>query len=393
VKVLHVIATLAAEGGGPSEAVRQLVSSYPDYGAAAEIVTQDEPSSALLSRFPVPVHALGGRKNVYGYSPELLHWLKENVGRFDAVVINGLWTYTSLAAAIATGHRIPHVVFCHGMLDPWFNRQYPLKRLKKAVYWPLQYWVLRNADAVMFTSPAERDLAPQSFWPNKWNAVVTPYGTSEPPANLEDQRRAWDAHLPALRGRRYLLFLSRIHEKKGCDLLVEAFGRLASRYPDVDLVIAGPDQQGLQSRLQAQAESLAIAGRVHWPGMLTGDLKWGAIRGCEAFILPSHQENFGIVVAESLACGRPVLISNQVNIWPDIAEDRVGFVAPDTLEGTQELLTRWLSLDESQRVEMAGRAHSTFVNRFSMASAARLLVSLFDGFLKNAKNGHAKKKA
>jgi glycosyltransferase involved in cell wall biosynthesis len=385
VKILHVTPTLAAEGGGPSEAVRQLVSSYPDYGASAEIVCQDEPSFPQFSRYPVPVHGIGGRNSTYGFSPKLLHWLKENVDRFDAVVINGLWTYTSLAASIAIGSRIPHVVFCHGMLDPWFNRTYPLKRLKKTIYWPLQYWVLRNADAVMFTSPAERDLAPQSFWPNKWNSVVTPYGTSEPPSNLEDQRRAWDAKLPHLRGRRYLLFLSRIHEKKGCDLLVEAFARTAARHPEVDLVIAGPDQQGLQVKLQAQAESLGIAHRVHWPGMLTGNLKWGALRGCEAFILPSHQENFGIVVAEALACGRPVLISNQVNIWPDIAADKVGFVAPDTLEGTGELLSRWLSLDDAQRSEIASRTHSTFVNRFSMSSAARLLVSLFQDFNKKTK--------
>ena len=379
-KILHVTPTLAAEGGGPSEAVRQLVSSYPDYGASAEIVCQDDPSFPQLSRFSVPVHGIGGRKGVYGYSPDLLHWLKENVRRFDAVVINGLWTYTSLAAGIATRGGVPHVVFCHGMLDPWFNRRYPLKRLKKAIYWPLQYWVLRNADAVMFTSTLERDLAPQSFWPNRWNAVVTPYGTSEPPGNLQDQRAAWDAKVPELRGRRFLLFLSRIHEKKGCDLLVEAFARLAPLHPDVDLVIAGPDQQALQSKLQEQAKALGIGNRIHWPGMLTGDLKWGAMRACEAFVLPSHQENFGIVVAEALACARPVLISNQVNIWQEIEKDRVGFVAPDTLEGTEELLRQWLSLDEPGRAEISSRTHATFVNRFSMSSAARLLVSLFEDF-------------
>jgi hypothetical protein len=79
-----------------------------------------------------------------------------------------------------------------------------------------------------------------------------------------------------------------------------------------------------------------------------------------------------------------VLISNQVNIWQEFEKDRVGFVAPDTLEGAEELLRRWLSLDEPGRAEISSRTHATFVNRFSMASAARLLVSLFEDFKRKA---------
>lgn len=96
--------------------------------------------------------------------------------------------------------------------------------------------------------------------------------------------------------------------------------------PDLELVIAGPDQVGLQTKLQRQAEQLGVAARVHWPGLLTGDPKWGALRNCEAFVLPSRQENFGVVVAEALGCGRSVLISDQVNIWPEIEQERVGLV-------------------------------------------------------------------
>jgi glycosyltransferase involved in cell wall biosynthesis len=268
------------------------------------------------------------------------------------------------------------------MLDPWFKRHYPLKHLKKYLYWPLQYWVLHNARRVMFTSTLERDLAPQSFWPNKWNSFVVPYGTGEPPAATPAQAEALYAKLPQLRGRRYLLFLSRIHEKKGCDLLVEAFAQIAAEYPDVDLVIAGPDQVGLQSKLQLQAQTLGIADRVHWPGMLTGDPKWGAIRGCEAFILPSHQENFGVVVAEALACGRAVLISNQVNIWPEIEEEKVGIVAPDTLQGTQELLLGWLTLTDAERSAMASRAVGVFRKRYSMSSAAAAIKELFQQLIR-----------
>jgi glycosyltransferase involved in cell wall biosynthesis len=380
VKLLHVIPSLSPAAGGPPEALRHLTRAYHDARVEAEIATQDDPGSAYLSSFTVPVHATGSRPGVYAYSPPLLSWLRENVSRFDGLVIHGVWTFHGLAAGLAARGRVPYVVFSHGMLDPWFRHKYPAKHLKKCLYWPAQYWVLRNAETVMFTSPRERDLAPQSFWPNGWRSFVVPYGTGEPPENIEVQAAAWYGMVPVLRDRRYLLFLSRIHEKKGCDLLLQAFTRVAAQHPDLDLVIAGPDQVGLQAKLQRQAEELGVGSRVRWPGLLTGDAKWGALRHCEAFVLPSHQENFGVVVAEALACGRPVLISDQVNIWPEIEEEGVGLIAPDTLEGTEALLSRWLGLSEAEREAMALRTTDVFRRRYSMRSCALAIKKLFQSF-------------
>jgi glycosyltransferase involved in cell wall biosynthesis len=379
-KILHVIPTLSPASGGPPEALRNLTKAYGEAGVEVEIACQDDPAADYIARWTVPVHATGARTGTYSYSPPLLHWLRENVGRFEGVVINSIWTYPSLAATQAAKGRVPYVVFTHGMLDPWFKKKYPLKHLKKYFYWPVQYWILRNAERVLFTSPLERDLAPQSFWPNQWKSFVVPYGTGEPAFEPEKQAEAFYEKLPTLRGRRYMLFLSRIHEKKGCDLLVQAFARVAKAHPDVDLVIAGPDQEGLVAKLQEMAANLGIADRVHWPGMLIGDAKYGAMRNSDAFILPSHQENFGVVVAESLACGRPVLISNQVNIWPEIEEEKVGLVAPDTLEGTEQLLTRWLSLGAAERDAMIARTVGVFRKRYSMGSCAAAIKGLFESF-------------
>jgi glycosyltransferase involved in cell wall biosynthesis len=269
------------------------------------------------------------------------------------------------------------------MLDPWFNRKYPLKHLKKLLYWPLQHAVLHDAEAVFFTTEAERDLAKTSFRPSNWKSVVVPYGINDPEGrggDATEQIAAFYRRLPELRGRRYLLFLARIHEKKGCDLLLQAFAQTADSVPDVDLVIAGPDQEGMQAKLQRLAEKHGIAARVHWPGLIGGDLKWGAIRACDAFVLPSHQENFGVAVVECLAVGRPVLISNQVNIWAAIESDGVGLVDDDTLEGAQRLLRRWFELPAAERDAMAARARGSFIARFAMKRAAvainRVFVSL-----------------
>jgi glycosyltransferase involved in cell wall biosynthesis len=373
-RVLHVIFTMSPRDGGPPEGVRQLAANYKAIGDQVEVVTLDDPTSPFLAGLEFPVHALGPPPVRYGISRSLIRWLAANVRRFDLVVINGVWLFPSVAAwraAIDAG--VPYVVFTHGALDVFFKKRYPLKHLKKMVYWPLQYRILRQAAAVFFTSEAERDHALASFRPNRWNSIVIPYGTNKPSGDPAQQVAGFYEKVPAMRGKHFLLFLSRIHEKKGCDLLIDAFAAVAGRHHQLHLVMAGPDQSGLQAGLEARARSLGIADRVHWPGMLTGDLKSGAFYAADAFVLPSHQENFGIAVAEALACGRAVLISNQINIWRDIVEDGVGLVEPDTLEGTRRLLERWMATPEQEREAMAQRAMATFEARYSMRRSAQAI--------------------
>lgn len=381
-RILHIIDTFDPAAGGPPEAVRLLVRGYKAIGADVEVVCLDLPEQPFLRAIDCTVHALGesylGR---YAVSLRLWRWLMANIGRFDGVVMNGIWTFPGVAlwlAARRNGTR--YGIFTHGALDPWFNRRYRLKYAKKLLYWPLQYAVLRGAEAVFFTTEAERDLATTSFKPNRWRSVVVPYGIMDPEQTAPDRDRqaeAFFARLPVLKGRRYLLFLARIHEKKGCDLLLEAFARLAPSFPDVDLVMAGPDQAGLKAGLMAAARQQGIADRVHWPGMLSGDAKWGALRACEALALPSHQENFGLSVVEALAVGRPVLISNQVNIWPAIEADGAGLVEEDTECGATALLRRWLGMSAEEREAMSERARACFLRRFTMDRAATAINALF----------------
>ena len=158
---------------------------------------------------------------------------------------------------------------------------------------------------------------------------------------------------------------------------MEAFARVAPAHPDLDLVIAGPDEEGLRPELEAQAKRLGIASRVHWTGMLEGDLKWGAFHAAEAFVLPSHQENFGIAVVEALACGVPVLISDKVNIWPDIAHDEAGIVNADTAEGTYRSMAALLAMQPEERRRMISNGIACFRARYEMKRTAQALNDLF----------------
>ena len=342
----------------------------------------DSPRAEYLHGIDCPVHALNqsylGR---YAFSPRLWSWLRRNARRFDGLVMNGIWTFPGVALFFAARRAgKPYGIFVHGALDPWFNRKYPLKFIKKLFYWPVQHTVLHAAKAVFFTATAERDLAKASFRPNHWKSVVVPYGIVDPKtAKLDSDRQIEELYrcLPELRGRHYLLFLARIHEKKGCDLLLEAFARVAKIAPKVDLVIAGPDFEGMQAKLRKAAGRLGIIGRVHWPGQIDGDIKWGALRACDALILPSHQENLGISVVEAMAAGRPVLVSRQVNIWREIERDGAGLADEDSVEGVERLLRRWFNLLPEEHVAMTVCARRCFEARYSMTRTVAALDSVF----------------
>jgi glycosyltransferase involved in cell wall biosynthesis len=377
-RILHIISTLNPAAGGPTESVRVLLS-YGPIGYTGEVVTLDDPKAPYLKDVAFPVHALGPFNTTYGFNTKLLPWLMANRERFDGVVVNGLWQYCGFAAWRALAGNTPDVVFTHGMLDPYFKHAFPLKHIKKWLYWmPIEHRVLRDAYRVLFTSKAERRLAEQSFRLHSWNPYVVPYGASGPMGDPEVQKRAFFAKCPAVEGKRFLLFLGRIHRKKGCDLLIDAFVKVADSDPDLELVMAGPDQQQWAAKLQQTAVRAGIAKRVHWPGMVTGDAKWGAFYASEAFILPSHQENFGIAVAEALGCGRAVLLADKVNIAEDIADEGAGLMELDTPEGTINLLRRWIAMTVRERQEMGDRAYRCFHKNYDMRENAKAIIKLFE---------------
>jgi glycosyltransferase involved in cell wall biosynthesis len=374
-KILRSTHTVNPAGGGPIESIRQSSAALLRRGHQVEVVSLDAAGDPWVRDAAVPVHALGPGLGSYGYSSRFSRWIREHRAEFDVVIIHGVWQYSSFGVWRAlAGTKTPYFVFPHGMLDPWFKRAYPLKHLKKLFYWPWsEYRVLRDAAAVLFTSEEERRLARESFGLYRAREIVVNYGTAAP-ENLDAAREVFFDAFPSLRGERFLLFLGRLHEKKGCDLLIEAFRKMRNSSEPIHLVMAGPCARPDYLR-HLQELAAAEAGLISFPGMLTGDVKWGALSAAEAFILPSHQENFGIAIAEALACGTPVLISNKVNIWREIEADDAGYVENDDLAGVVNLLDRWLATPSEKRLAMEQNAMRCFANRFEIERATDSLLA------------------
>lgn len=401
--------------GGPCQGIRNLVPQAEAAGHTVEVVCLDDPAAAYLKSETVRIHALGRGRSSWSYHPALRPWLEANLPRFDAVIMNGLWQYPGylLSKLTQRAGMPPYFVFPHGMLDPWFQRapERRLKAIRNWFYWKLfEQHVISRAAAVLFTCAGELRLARETFRPYRPRRQINVgYGVDQPPQFNERMVTAFAEKCPGLNGRPYFLFLSRIHPKKGLGLLIRAYAQIygkpetgnlkpealpsplpglrsqvsgLSLAPPV-LVIAGPGLETEYGRqMQRLAAMLCPSGSVFWPGMLTGDAKWGALYQSEAFVLTSHQENFGIAVVESLACGKPVLISNQINIWKEIEEDNAGMVEPDTLAGAEQLFRRWESLSSAQRAAMNRTAKASYENHFGGGVAAKSLLTTMEEIIK-----------
>jgi glycosyltransferase involved in cell wall biosynthesis len=377
-KILQLVHTLDPSVGGVAASVLALSQGLARRGHKLDIVVLDDSASSWLVDIALPIHALGAGLTSYRYSSKLLPWLKKQGGDYDRVIVNGIWQYLSFAAwRRYAGSSIPYYVFPHGMLDPWFKETFPLKHLKKWLYWPwAEYRVLRDAAAVIFTSEEERSQARKSFWLYRCREKVSPLGVEAPPIS-SNAKLEFLSRYPQLQNTRIFLFLGRLHPKKGCDMLLEAFAQMRSN-DSISLILAGPDQVGWESDLRRQVTRLNLTNRVVFTGMLEGSMKQGAFANAEAFVLPSHQENFGISVVEALAASVPVLVSNRVNIWREIEADRAGYVESDDLAGTTRLLQNWIGTAPAEREMVRQNARRCFEQRFEVDRAVDSLLQILN---------------
>jgi glycosyltransferase involved in cell wall biosynthesis len=379
-KILHVIPSIDPASGGPAEGLKQLCHIYRIGGHEVDVASLDSPEVIKTYNFPAKIFALGPGWGLYGYSSRATKWFKQNLARYQVVFINSIWQYNTLAAYRAlAASTTPYAVFTHGMLDPYFKEKFPLKHVKKSIYWHLFLQrILKNASAVLFTCDEEKILARKSFPRYHVKEVVVPYGIFGPECDTTAAAQEFLAQWPELRSKRLAISMGRIHPKKGTDLLIEAFALSLARDPSWRLVIAGPDSVGLQKELQALALRLGVADRITWTGMLTGTARWGALAAAEVFVLPSHQENFGIVVAEALSCCLPVILSDKVNIWREVVNYWAGLVCEDTLAGVTTSLNSWQSLTDPEIAALRIRSRQCFDELFNYEVTAKRALDIVE---------------
>lgn len=382
-KALHVIPSVGPLRGGPSVMLRKMVQVLAEAGVTVDVATTDDNGRARLNVInskPLVEAGISYRyfrrqSRFYTFSWPLTCWLASHVRDYDLVHIHALFSYASIAAAyFAQRGQVPYVVRPLGVLNRWgLENRRPW--LKKSSLRLIERHILSGARAIHYTSEQERLEAADLGIEQK--SVIIPNAVEIPGNFSRFPRGRFRARYPQLAGRPMILFLSRLDEKKGLDILLAAFSRAHSQLRTAVLVIAGSGEPSFVATLQRAAASSGISSDLIWTGFLEGENKWIAMADADIFVLPSYSENFGVAVVEAMATGLPSVVSDQVGIHHDIAESNAGLVVPCDADALAIALTSLLS-DARLRSQLAANGRRLAQTKYCLDAMSNGLLELYE---------------
>lgn len=378
---LYVVSHTDPRYGGLSSAVPGLAASISaqqpfEISLAAFCAPGEDVQPTALE--PEQVSFWPTSRRAWLLDSKLKHAFAEKVRAADGLHVHGIWE-ASTAEACKLARRLgkPYVLSAHGMLEPW---ALATKKLKKQVYAALiERANVAGAACLHALTKAEAEqyrafgaTCPVAVVPN---AVAVPQ-TADPELFLK--------HFPDLRGKRLVLFLSRLHPKKGLDLLVTAWGRISETCPDAHLVLAGPDGEGMQAQLTEQAQQAGILHRITFTGMLAGEMKWSALAAAEAYVLPSYSEGLSMALLEAMGMGLPVIATNACNM-PEITENGAGWEIQATAEAVTSALGDLLMSSHEENCTKGSNGARLIAARYSPEQVARQMAEVYEFVLGGAR--------
>lgn len=360
---VHVVPHIDDEASGPSYSVPRLCQSLAGQGHRVGLMCLRAPGS--LQDVELEVYRQWRVAPRFAVSPDLARALRMRAGQVDIVHNHSLWSMVNVAAGWAVpGRRAKLVTSPRGTLSAWALGH---SRTVKQVLWPLQRRALSRADLLHATSEVEHDEI-RALGLNAPIAVV-PNGIDIP--ELPDR-------FPA-DGAKTLLFLSRIHPKKGIDRLLHAWQHLHGPHPDWQLVIAGRGEPAHVAEVIALAKTLQLP-RVRFPGPLYGAEKSVAYAGASLFVLPTHSENFGMVVAEALAHGCPAVVSHGAP-WAGLETHRCGWWVEPSTDTLAAALDAAMTLPAVGLHAMGQRGRAWMARDYSWNTIARQMSEAYQWLL------------
>ncbi len=385
-KILHVIPSVSPQRGGPSAAVRAMAQTMAVRGADVHIATTDDDNQGHLAvplnrpvvEQGVTFHYFQRQTNFYAFSWPLTKWLWENIAAFDLLHIHSLFSYSTLPATrMARLRRVPYIIRPLGQLNRW-GLVHRRARLKKLSLQLVEYPALRHAQVIHYASEQEQLEAQQLGIHNR--AQVVPLSTDvEALAHLPSTAPLLTQY-PQLRDKVRILFLARLDEIKGIDLLLQAFALVHHKYPNLALLIAGSGDEAYEAALRLQAAALGIAAHVTWLGFADSQTKKLALAAADIFVLPSYFESFGIAVVEAMAAGIPVIVSDQVGLYREVEKFAAGLVTSCHAETLADQMTVFVT-DAELRAQMGRNGQQLAQERFSLEAMGNGLMQLYQQVL------------
>jgi glycosyltransferase involved in cell wall biosynthesis len=379
--------------GGPPVVVEKLVRESSKSGHISEIISSalfckgDE--GVLLEQLNSFASAsfVAGSQMLAPLHGSTRRQVGEGVRIADIVHVHTLWSPLNLVVRQECArYRCPYVLMPHGMLDPYSLK---VKRWRKAFYlWAVERRNILAAQRVIYTTPEEERLVQVGFG-SLPKGVVVPLGGDAPWESCRQLALQFVDRFPTARGRRQLLFLGRLHFKKGLDRILNALPTIIKEFPDVLLTIVGDGAAEFEARLKTSVAIQGMQNHVLFTGRLDGAAKWGAYASAELFLLPSRQENFAITVAEAMQMGVPVVVSSQVNSWPYVTQSGGGLVlADDRLESDLGTSISSLLRDRAMLRQMGVRGQEFARKHLTWWQATNSLLSCYEDVIRSVSPSH-----
>ena len=366
-KILRIITTLNPSYGGASSAIIDSSTALEKHGFSVDILTCDPKNSKYQNSKKIKIINQGPGLGNYGFSFNLSTWLFKNKEKYDYFIIEGIWQYFSLLARLLLQKK--YFVFIHGALDPFFRLNF-FKRVKKQIYWRLiekNNLILSNS--ILLTTEEEKKLLKKTYVNTDGiKKKVIGFGISTPKINKKKAKETFYKKFPYLKDKFFLLFLGRFHEKKGCDLLINAMRKIKKNKNKCKILLVGPNND-YKNKLKHLSQKYKLNSNMFWSdGAINGNIKYGAILASAGMVLFSRGENFGVSVVESLSLGKPVLITNKINIYRKILNYKAGFVCRDKVWDVANTLEKFINLDKSILKKMSKKSNKCFNDNFNLNS-------------------------
>jgi glycosyltransferase involved in cell wall biosynthesis len=363
-KVLRIVHTLDPADGGIATSVIENSMNLLEKNVDIEILTSDSKNSSFQGSNKIKIINMGPGIGKFGFSIKLTKWLLKNRYNYDVFIVDGVWTYGSLISRLLLKKK--YFVYIHGTLDPYFKNDF-LKKIKKQIYWFLVGKKnLIDSKAILLTTGIEKKLLINTYVnTNNITKKVAGYGIFKKKINKKKLLKIFNERYPELKNKRTLLFLGRFHEKKGCDLLIKAYHKVKKEL-NFNLFLAGSENI-YKNKIRLMVKKYKLEEKVFLSKkILDNNLKYGAMIKSSAMILPSHSENFGVSLVESLSVCRPILISNKVNIYREINKYKSGIVFKNNLNGIIKGLISFNNLSDKELKLMSLNAIRCFNENYNL---------------------------
>ncbi len=391
--VLHVIPSFAPRYGGPIVAAVGLTRELAKRGHHVTVATTNVDGPGELDvplNRPVSMDGVNvwyfpiQRPRWYHFSAPMGRALRDLVRRSDVVHIHSVFLWpTTVAAFWCRRYGVPYVITPHGLLEAArVSKSYERARIsfastvKKRIYLrTLGIPDIGGAAGLHFVSHPEREATSRLRLSPKAHVILL--GADTPPLAGAGDRASVQRQHPSLKGRKIVLFLSRLHRIKGLDVLADAAGSLAESRDDFSLVVAGSGAPEYEAEIRALFDRRGISERTVFTGMVVGDDKWRLLRAADVFVLSSRNEACPVAVMEAMASGTPVVVSDQVGIDREVAEAGAGLVT--TLEPADVAGAIGRLLDDPDAAERMGRAGEALAaRRYSWERVASDVEALYE---------------